>query len=402
MPLASRPEKFVLTVFILGSLIAFGPLSIDMYLPALSNIAHDFGQTIETIQYSLTSFFIGLSIGQLFYGPLMDRFGRKPPLYVGLVIYCLASLGCALSKNIEMLVAMRFFQALGSCAGMVGSRAVVRDLFDERDSARVFSLLMLIMGVAPILAPLMGAYISINFGWPLLFVVCAVLSAVCLFCVIFFLPESRGANRSVVLKDSLTVYARIFCNKKFLGFVMAGALVQSGMFAYIADSPFVFIDIFKVKPENYGWIFGSNALGLIGAAQINVQLLKRFHPERILKFAFVILLISSSCMFAASYFNLGFYCLLVPLFVYMSTLGITFPNTTAAALAQEKTRIGSASALLGTLQFSMAALSSALVSIFHNGTSRPMTTIIATCGALALTVFLSIDKNKSINKEMTN
>jgi DHA1 family bicyclomycin/chloramphenicol resistance-like MFS transporter len=394
MSISSRPEKFALIVATLSGLIAFGPLSIDMYLPAFSQIALDFTTPLSTVQLSLTSFFVGLALGQLFYGPLMDRFGRKPPLYAGLTIYCAASMACAFAPNVETLIIMRFFQALGSCAGMVGSRAVVRDLFNERDSARVFSLLMLIMGIAPILAPLAGGYLAITFGWHSLFAILAALSMLCLASVIFLLPETRGANKSVQLSQALNIYLRIFRNKKFMGFVLAGSFVQAGMFAYIAGSPFVFMELFKIKPENYGWFFGANAFGLIFASQINIRLLQRYRPEIILSKAFWILFASSTAVFAAAYLELSFYFLAAPLFVYMSTLGITLPNTSAAALAQETQRIGSASALLGTCQFCLAAIASALVSYFHNSTSLPMAGVILFCGTTALMISLKMNIRK--------
>jgi MFS transporter, DHA1 family, multidrug resistance protein len=390
MALSSRPEKFVLIVSILSALTAFGPLSIDMYLPAFPQIADDFGTSLSQVQLSLTTFFIGLAFGQLFYGPLMDRFGRKPPLAFGLTIYLISSLGCAIAPDIDTLILMRFFQALGSCAGMVGARAMVRDLFDERDSARVFSLLMLIMGIAPILAPLLGGYVSLQFGWHALFLIHAGLSSACIMAVIFLLPETRGANSNVRLSQSLSTYIRIFSNKKFIGFVLAGAFVQAGMFAYISGSPFVFIELFKIKPQHYGWYFGSNAFGLIFASQVNIRLLQKYRPEKILAKAFWILFTAGVALATSAYLQLSFYFLAIPIFIYISTLGITLPNTSAAAMAQERQRIGSASALLGTLQFALAAISSGIVSFLHNGTSLPMAGVIALCGAVSLAISLGI------------
>jgi DHA1 family bicyclomycin/chloramphenicol resistance-like MFS transporter len=384
----SKPAKFALFVGILGTLTAFGPLSIDMYLPAFPEIAKEFGAPIASIQLSLTSFFVGLATGQVLYGPLIDRFGRKPPVYLGLAIYVLASIACAFAPNTEMLIAARFAQALGACGGMVASRTIVRDLFNETESARVFSLLMLVMGVAPILAPLLGGYVTIAFGWRALFAILAVLSLLCLLGVYLLLPETRGPNPENKLSSALRNYIEIAKSRRFMGFAVAGGLAQAGMFAYITGSPFVFIEIFKIPAENYGWIFGSNAVGLIAASQINMRLLKKYHPEKILRASFVILALAGLALLSAAYLNLGFISLLLPLFLFIATLGLTLPNTTAAALSAEGRRAGSASAFLGTLQFTFAALSSMLVSTFDNGTSIPMAATIAGCGLLALAVFI--------------
>ncbi|RYZ55323.1 MAG: Bcr/CflA family multidrug efflux MFS transporter [Proteobacteria bacterium] len=382
-----KPAKFALLVGILGTLTAFGPLSIDMYLPAFPEIAKEFVAPIASIQLSLTSFFIGLATGQVLYGPLIDRFGRKPPVYLGLVIYVLASIACAFAPNTELLITARFAQALGACGGMVASRTIVRDLFNETESARVFSLLMLVMGVAPILAPLLGGYVTMAFGWRALFAILAILSLLCLLGVYLLLPETRGPNPENKLSSALKNYVEIAKSRRFMGFAIAGGLAQAGMFAYITGSPFVFIEIFKIPAEHYGWIFGSNAFGLIAASQINMRLLKKYHPEKIIRVSFVVLALSGLALLTSAYLNLGFIVLLLPLFLFVGTLGLTLPNTTAAALSAEGPRAGSASAFLGTLQFTFAAVSSMLVSTFDNGTAIPMAGTIAGCGFLALLVF---------------
>ncbi len=387
---ARHPPKLGMLVFILATLTAFGPLSIDMYLPAFPQIASDFRTSISTVQLSLTSFFIGLALGQVFYGPVIDRYGRKPPVYFGLVVYGLASVLCALSPNAETLIFGRFLQALGGCAGMVVSRAIVRDLYEERDAARVFSLLMLVMGVAPILAPIVGGYITLHWGWHAVFGLLSVISLVCLLAVYAVLPETRGPNPSIKLSSALQTYASIAKSRRFMGYTISGALVQAGMFAYITGSPFVFIELFKIPAENYGWIFGSNAFGLIAASQINVRLLKKTSPETILKYSFGILALASVSLVLATVAGLGFWGLVVPLFIYISTLGITLPNTAAAALSAEGARAGSASAFLGTMQFTLAALSSAAVSGLDNGTAMPMSATMAICGLLALVMFYKV------------
>lgn len=384
---APNSKPLALLVVILASLTAFAPLSVDMYLPSFPQIAANLGVSVAKVELSLTTFFIGLAFGQLLYGTATDRFGRKLPLYVGLSIYCLASLMCAFAPNVETLIVLRFFQALGACGGIVIARATVRDLFDHSESARVFSLLMLVMGVAPILAPLVGGYVALFFGWHAIFAVVSVISAICLGAVYKFLPETKEPNPNVRISKTLGIYLRIFKNKEFLGFTLAGGLAQAGMFAYITGSPFVFIELFKVPAENYGWIFGSNALGLIALSQINGRLVGKINPTKILRFCLSVTAIFSLLLFPAGLLNFGFWGVVIPIFLYIASLGMIFPNATAGALSQQTENAGSASALIGTLQYSLAAISSSLISYFNNGTSLPMTVQIGICGISAFLIF---------------
>lgn len=382
-----KTSRFYLLVVILAALTAFAPLSIDMYLPAFPQIAEDFAVSHGRVELSLATFFVGLSLGQLMYGTAADRFGRKLPLYIGLTIYCLASTVCAFAPNIETLIVLRFFQALGGCAGIVIARAMVRDLFEHRESARVFSLLMLVMGVAPILAPLIGGYIAIYFGWRSIFFILAVFSAVSFAAVYVFLSETREPNPDVHLNRTFSTYWNIFKDKEFLGFTFAGGLAQAGMFAYITGSPFVFINLFQIPAESYGWIFGANALGLIAFSQLNGRLLRAYNPNRLLMFSLPAITIFGLCLILAGVLGLGFWAITVPLFLYIASLGMIFPNATAGALSKQQEHAGAASALLGTLQYILAAISSGLVSYFNNGTTLPMTALIGSCGIAAFLIF---------------
>lgn len=383
-----KSTPLALLVVILASLTAFAPLSIDMYLPAFPQIAGDFGVPVAMVELSLATFFVGLALGQLLYGTATDRFGRKRPLYVGLTVYCVASLLCAIAPNVEALIVLRFFQALGACGGIVIARATVRDLFDHSESARVFSLLMLVMGVAPILAPLVGGYVAMFFGWRMIFVTVSAIGAMCLSAVYRFLPETRQPNPDVRLGKTLSIYLQILRDKRFLGFTLAGGLAQAGMFAYITGSPFVFIELFGVRAENYGWIFGSNAVGMIAMSQINGRLVRSHDPSKVLRVCLTVTAVFSVVLIAAGVLNFGFWGVAAAIFMYIASLGMIFPNATAGALAAEAENAGSASALIGTLQYSLAAVASSLVSWFNNGTSLPMTALIGTCGIAA---FLSLN-----------
>lgn len=370
---------------ILGALVAFGPMSIDMYLPSLPALERYFATDTASVQLTLAAFFVGLALGQIFYGPLADRYGRKPPLYFGLVLYILASAGCALAQSIDTLTGLRFVQAVGSCAGVVVARAVVRDLYDHQESARMFSALMLVMGVAPILAPLAGGYVLVGFGWRAIFWVLALFGLASLIVVAFRLPETRppGTERPGP-GAALAGYGRLLVDRRFIGYALAGGFAQAGMFAYISGSPFVFIDLYGVPAHAYGWLFGLNATGIIVASQVNRHLLTRFGADRILAGANLVNAITGVALLAmASTGAAGFAGILVPLFAYVAALGFTFPNAAAGALAPFPERAGSASALLGSVQFSIAALASAAVGWLHDGTAVPMGGVIAACGVLA-------------------
>jgi DHA1 family bicyclomycin/chloramphenicol resistance-like MFS transporter len=394
-----KNQTLSILIVILASLTAFAPLSIDMYLPSFPQIAADFGVSVANVELSLATFFVGLATGQLLYGTVTDRFGRKLPLYVGLSVYCLASIACAFAPNVGTLITLRFFQALGACGGIVIARATVRDLFAHSESARVFSLLMLVMGVAPILAPLIGGYVALFFGWRAIFFLVSFFSLLCLVAVFKFLPETRKPNPDIRLSKTFGIYWNIFTNKEFLGFTLAGGLAQAGMFAYITGSPFVFIDLFGVPAEKYGWVFGLNALGLIAASQANGRLLKSFSPTSILRASLLATAVFSVLLILAGVFHLGFWSVSVPLFLYVASLGMIFPNATAGALSQQSENAGAASALVGTLQYSLAAITSSLVSYFSNGTTLPMTALMGACGIaafLALNLLLNFKSERNI------
>jgi len=367
-------------VFIAASVMAIGPLSIDMYLPSLPTLGKHFGADTAATQLTLSAYFIGLAIGQLIYGPVSDRFGRKKPLLFGLMLYSLVSLGCAYAPSMHSLALLRFLQALGGCAGMVITRAMVRDLFPPQEMARVLSTLVLIMGVAPILAPLVGGQIFLLFGWQAIFLVMAAYSLFCL-AGIYSLPEtSHSRSEALQFNNVLAGYMRLLRHRRFMGYALAGGIAQAGMFAYISGSSFVFINVYGVSPAHFGWLFGSMAFGLITAAQVNSFVLRRYRSEHVLRMALlanavfgVVLLINASRGFG------GLFGILLPLFCGMSSLGFSFPNSTAGAMAPFGDRAGMAAALLGTLQFSCASISGAIVGHLLNGTAVPMAAVICTC-----------------------
>jgi DHA1 family bicyclomycin/chloramphenicol resistance-like MFS transporter len=370
-------------VVILGGLTAMGPLAIDMYLPALPAIARDLQTTTGLVQVSLASYFIGIAGGQALYGPLSDWLGRKPALYVGLVIFAVSSTACALAPGVETLIACRFLQALGGCAPLVVPRAVVRDHFDEQASVRALSALVLVMGLAPILAPFVGGQLLARWGWRAIFWVLAGYGAAWLAVVTLLLPESlpRAARRAQPPAVVLATYRRLLADRAFMGWVLAGGTIFAGLLAYISGSSFVFIELFGVRPERFGLYFGANAAGLIGASQMNAWLARRYGARRVVSVVIPCAAVAGLVLAAAATTGIGgFPGILVPLFCFVACHGFTFPNTTALAMAPHGAVAGSASALLGTLQFSMGALAGAAVGLLGNGTAVPFGVVIAACG----------------------
>ncbi|HDS1061212.1 multidrug effflux MFS transporter [Pseudomonas putida] len=377
-------------VLILGALSAFGPLAIDFYLPAFPAMAQAFATDEKHVQATLAAYFLGLSIGQLAYGPVADRFGRRKPLMFGVTLFTLASLACAYAPNLDTLVVARFIQALGGCAGMVLSRAIVSDKCDPVASAKVFSQLMLVMGLAPILAPMLGGVLVNLAGWQSIFLALSLFSAGCLLAVSLGLPESLPEHiPRQPLSGALRQYLRLLADRVFLGHALTGGIAIAGMFAYIAGSPFVFIKLYGVPAEHYGWLFGINAAGFILVAQVNARLLAKRGPAFLLGRAVWLYLVAGLVLLGVAALRPAqLWPLLVPLFICIASLGCIIPNASACAMSGQGARAGSASALMGCVQFSVAAGAAALVGLLHDGSAVPMAIVISLCGALVVSVAL--------------
>lgn len=382
--IARTQPSYAKLALILGTLAAFGPLSIDMYLPALPTIAGEFGTTTAAIQQTLSAFFIGLALGQLFYGPISDRMGRRAPLLFGCAMYTAVSLGIIFAPSVGWLLGLRFLQALGSSAGVVIGRSVVRDLFDERESARMFSFLVLVMGIAPITAPLIGGQLLVLFGWRSIFLMLAGFGVLCFVMVWLWLEESLPHARRTAsgLGSVLRGYGGLLTDARYMGFALAGGLASAAMFAYISGSPFVFIELNGVPPAQFGFFFGANALGLIAASQLNRWLLARYTSTQLLIVALSVTAGAALLLLLATLLGIGgFPLMLVLLFVTIASTGMVGPNAMALALAPYGRRAGSAAALLGATQFAAGALAGALVGVLANGTALPMASVIALCGS---------------------
>lgn len=383
-------ERFY-TIFTLGLLSAMGAFSIDMYLPGFPDIARDLHTTIAHITLSITSFFIGISIGQMIYGPLLDKYGRKKPLYIGLAVYLLTSVACAYAPTANALIGIRFLQALGSCAGMVASRALVRDIFPVEENAKIFSLLMLVLALSPIVAPTLGGYMTSLFGWQSIFFVLASIAAVTLLLVYFKLPEGRKPETSLSLlpRPIINGFLEVARVPQFYTYAFAGAIASSGLYAYIAGSPFVFMELYHVSDKQYGWIFAFIAMGLITASQVNTLLLRKYSSEQIIKATLFCQCLAGIALVLGTWFHLlGLFSTIFLIWVFLSTQGFAFPNSSALCLAPFSKNAGTASALMGAIQLGIGAVSTALVSILNNGTPMPMAAVMCVCAVSSFVVLM--------------
>jgi len=392
----SKKEYFKI-VLILGTLCTISPFSIDMYLPGFPAMARDLDTSISNIQLSLTAYLVGIAIGQLFYGPLLDKYGRKKPLYAGLGIYVLASIGCALSGSVENLIIMRFLQAVGGCAGMVAAQAMVRDIFPITKTAQVLALLTLVIAVSPMIAPTLGGFVTTFYNWHWVFIILAFLTILIWIAVIWVLPNGAEPDRLVSLKPSQVWknYILVLHNRQFLVYMLVGGLAGAAPFAYIAGSADVFMNIYGVSETQYGWIFALLAFAMIGSTQLNHLLLRRFTSQQIINFSLHYQLIIGIILVFGIYFQwFEVRSLIFVMFIFLTAHGLNGPNTAALSMAPFSRNAGSASAILGSLRMAFGGLASAGVSLFHDGTSLPMVTVMAVCVICGFIV-LKLDQNIS-------
>ncbi|MFV8354345.1 multidrug effflux MFS transporter [Flavobacterium sp. XS2P14] len=394
--------KYFKLILILGSLTALGPFSIDMYLPGFAGIANDLNTSVANVSMTLSSYFIGISAGQLLYGPLLDRFGRKKPLFIGLLVYILASLGCVFVTDIDTFIGLRFIQAIGSCAATVASVSMVRDLFPVKDIPKVFSLLMLVVGLSPMLAPTVGGYVTEYYGWHVVFFILMCMGILILLAAEIGLPTTFKPDTSISLKPKpiITNFLNIIKEPQFYTYAFAGSIAFSGLFTYVAASPILFMDIFKVDAKTYGWIFAFMSLSFIGASQLNSFLLKKYSSEQMI-FGSLIVQTCVSILFLALAMNslLGLYETITLLFLFLVCLGISNPNTAGLTLAPFSKNAGSASALMGAIQLGLGALASFAVGVFVKNSMLPMVLIMTVSTVLALIILILGKRN--IKKTIT-
>ncbi len=384
-------------------MMAIGPFSTDMYLPAFLAIASGLGTDIAHVGLSLTSYFVGVSIGQIVYGPLLDRYGRKKPLMLGFLVFTAASLGCALSPTIDVLVVMRFFAGLGGCVGMVGSRTVVRDLFSGAEMARTLSLLMMVFGIAPIVAPTIGSFVVSAFNWQSVFLVLAAISFLIFAAIARFLRETKGHDASISLhpKNVILEYLEVFKNRTFITYGLAASAATAGFFSYIAGSAFFYMGLLGFSETVFGLIYGGNVVGLIFSNQVNRVLLKKYGAPQVLCAVIIVQFLLVMLLVVAGFAGFaGKAAVLSLIFGYLFCFGFIMADAVALALEPFTRNAGTASALIGSLQMVSGALSSGLVSYLHNGTMMPMVLIMAGCTGLGLLLLFGVapDSGSSDNR----
>jgi DHA1 family bicyclomycin/chloramphenicol resistance-like MFS transporter len=371
-------------ILILGGLSAFGPFATDMYLPAFPAITAGLGTEPAAVQRTLAAFFAGMGCGQFLYGPAADRWGRKLPMFVGLGVFTAASLGAAMAEGIGVFTLMRLMQGLGGCAGVVVARAIARDLTEGPAMVRLMSQLMLVGGVAPIIAPTIGGLVLGSVGWRGIFLTLAAYSTLLFVAVALFLPESlppERRRRDTPAQVMLT-YWRLASNRRFLGLALSGALPMAGMFAYIGGSPFVFMELHGISPQGYGLFFGANALGIMAVAQTNAWAIRRgVQPAVALaRVQWAMAAAGAALLLVALTGFGGLPAIVVTLFCYVAGVGAVMPLASSLAMVPHGAVAGSASALIGTLQFGIGAVTGWLVGALHDNTALPMALGVAGCG----------------------
>lgn len=383
--------------FILGTLSAFGPFSLDMYLPALTLLAEDLNTTASYAQLSLTACMIGLALGQLVVGPISDARGRRGPLLIGLGLFSVSSILCFLAPSIEMFVVMRFIQGAAGAAGIVISRAVVRDLYSGTEMTKFFSLLMLINGAAPIIAPIAGGQLLTVTSWRGVFVVLTVIGVLSLIGVIFGLSESLAKEKRTTggLKQTFQAFSSIMRNRVFMGYALVQGFVSAAMFAYISGSPFVLQKIYEVTPQTYSLIFAMNGAGIIIASQLAGRLAERFGEKRLLVIGLTIAGIGGVSLLLAVLAEAPLVGILIPLFLVVSCVGIVNTASFGLAMQNQQNSAGSASALLGVLTFLFGGLVAPLVGIGGEDTALPMGIVIAAADVLAVVIYIVMIGSRS-------
>ena len=354
-----------------------------MYLPAFPAIEAALG---GRAQVTLATWFVGLALGQMTWGTLSDRYGRRFPLLLGTGLFSIGTIGCALAPDLPTLAFMRLVCGFGGSAGMVITRAIVRDLADGQAAVRLISRLTLIMGAAPILAPTLGGVVMAVAGWQAIFWILLVYGSLCFVAVALFLPETLPERARVKLGAGAIVvrYAHVLGERGFITHTMMGGFATAAMFAYLGGSPGVFIEVFHLSPPQYGALFGVCAAGFIAASQINPRILQRFGADRVMRFGIRVFLASTTAMLVAALVGTwGFLSIAVPVFFCMSCQGFTMPNTVVGALSRHAGHAGAASALMGTLHFSLGAVSGLLVGLLTNGTAVPMAGLMFGCAICA-------------------
>ena len=379
-------------ILILGMLMTISPFAIDMYLPAFGQIADEMGTSATRISLSVASYFVGLAVGQLMYGPLLDRFGRKKPLYIGLSLFMVASLGCMQSGTVTELVTFRFFQALGGCVAWVAAATMVRDFFPVKEASRIFSLLILVLGLSPLVAPTAGGFVAVALGWRAIFLILLVLTGLVMAVVILFLPAGREPDKAVDLRPlpMIRTYLSILREPQFVTFTLAGSLAFAALFTYVSGSPVIFMELYGLEPQHYGILFAVISVGFIGASQLNILLTRYFRPDRIFSTVLPVQAVIGMLFVGVAFMgHPPVWLTILFIFLTMACIGMLNPNASALALAPFTRNIGSASAMAGFTQITLASVVSSVVGNFDSATLLPFAILMGASSLAGLIVLVT-------------
>ncbi|WP_404826730.1 multidrug effflux MFS transporter [Peribacillus frigoritolerans] len=383
-------SKRLLMALMLGSFAAIGPLSLDMYLPGLPTLAEDLKSSTSLAQLSLTACLLGLALGQIYLGPLSDAKGRRSPLIISLSIYCISSLLCAFAPTIELLLLLRFIQGIAGAGGIVISRAIVRDLFSGTDLTKFFSMLMLVNGAAPILAPVFGGQLLQFTSWRGVFIVISVLSIIMVAAAFFGIKETLSSNHRSAggVNDTIRTFGNLLKDRVFMGYAFAQGFISAAMFAYISGSPFVLQNIYGVSPQTFSLIFAINGVGIIIASQVAGKLAGKVKEERLLQMGLCLALFGGILLLASVLLEMGLAGILPALFLSVSSVGIVGTTSFSLAMQNQKKTAGSASALIGLLPFILGSLMAPLVGLGSGESPLPMGIVMVSCHVIAMCAYL--------------
>ena len=382
-------------LMLVAAMSGIGPVSIDMYLPGFPLIEREFAE--HGVERTMAGFLIGIALGQLVYGPVSDRFGRKPPLYFGFILYIVGSLGCLFATNMMMLIVMRVLQALGGCAGMVIGRAIVRDRCQPHEAARAFALLMVIVSLGPILAPMIGGWFVTHMGWRSVFVFQCVFALGLVIAMHLLLAESRDPQHVVPLSltAAATRYKKLLLDRQFAGYSLIGGFGMGSVFAFVAGSPIVLTRLYDLSPQAFGWLLGMNGLAFMSASRLNMMALRSRSSDQLLARSVGIPVGTGLALLLLSLFDHPpLWSVIALQFLFFLGFASASPHVSALALAPHAREAGSAAALMGALQSAVAMLAAFAVGAFSDGTLRTLVTIMTVGAACALGSYLWVRSDK--------
>lgn len=395
MPQSSLPKSSFVLYLILGSIGLLTPFAIDMYLPAMPTIANDFAVNHGMVQGTLTAYTAGFALGQLLHGPLADSYGRRPILMGGIVFFAIASIICATTTSIEALLYTRFAQGFAGAAAAVIVQAVVRDMFDKEEFARAMSFITLVITISPLLAPMIGGHLAVWFGWRSIFTVLALVSFVVLLAVLFKIPETLAPENKQPLRFKTTIrnYFRLITNPVAFGLIFCGAFSFAGMFAFITAGSFVYIDIYGVPPEYFGYLFALNVVGMVAMTSFNGRAVRKMGSHWMLRFGLWCQTFAGIALLISWLLGLSLWAIVPCVVLFVGTISIIGSNSMGLLLSSYPQMAGTASSLAGTLRFGLGAAISGVIAVLPSGYMWPMVVSMFLCAMLSVSCYWLLSRN---------